>query len=125
MIPIALTTEDMLNSLVMYRISRDGRGTILVCFACTHTERVQDFDENLGKRRTLAAHSRLKHVHAEHNHETHVRAIAMVMEWQNAPRWPSRTLQENPEENMPLGYASERISRDHRPRLGLHSWLAR
>jgi hypothetical protein len=68
----------------MYRIRRDNYGTILVCVACTHTERVQDFDGNLGNRRTLAAREMLKHVLAEHSRETHARA--MVMERQNAPR---------------------------------------
>jgi hypothetical protein len=70
----------------MYRIRRDKRGTILTCLACTHTERVQDFDGDLGNRRTLAAREMLKHVHAVHNRETHVRSMAMVMERQNAPR---------------------------------------
>jgi hypothetical protein len=83
---ITLTREDMLYSLIMYRISRDNRGTILVCLACAHTERVKDFDADLGNQRTLAAREMLKHVHAVHNHETHVRAMAMVMERQNAPR---------------------------------------
>ena len=68
----------------MYRISRDNGGTILVCLACAHRERVQDFDGNIGNQRTLAAHAMLKHVHAEHSRETHVRAMAMVMERQNA-----------------------------------------
>jgi hypothetical protein len=70
----------------MYRISRDAKGTILVCLACTHTERVQDFNGNIGNQRTLAAQAMLRHVHAEHSRETHVRAMAMVMERQNAPR---------------------------------------
>jgi hypothetical protein len=70
----------------MYRISRDNRGTILTCLACTHTERVQDFDGNLGNRRTLAAREMLKHVRAEHSGESHARAMAMVMERQDAPR---------------------------------------
>src|ERR1039457_493685 len=61
----------------MYRISRDNEGTILVCLACTHTERVQDFNGDIGNQRTLAAHAMLKHVHAEHGRETHVRAMAM------------------------------------------------
>jgi hypothetical protein len=70
----------------MYRISRDNEGTILVCLACTHTERVPDFNGDIGNQRTLAAHAMLKHVHAEHGRETHVRAMAMVMERQNVPR---------------------------------------
>jgi hypothetical protein len=73
----------------MYRIGRDKNGVILFCLACTHTERVQDFNGDIGNQRTLAAHAMLKHVHAEHSRETHVRAMAM--ERQNAPRQPSRT----------------------------------
>jgi hypothetical protein len=70
----------------MYRIGRDYRGTTLTCFACTHAERVQDFDRSIGNSRTLAAQSMLKHVHAEHGRKIHVRAMAMVMERQHAPR---------------------------------------
>jgi hypothetical protein len=61
-------------------------GTIFVCIACTHTERVQDFKPSTENSRTLAADAMLKHVRAEHNRETHARAMAMVMERQNAPR---------------------------------------
>jgi hypothetical protein len=70
----------------MYRISRDNKSTNLVCLACAHTERVQDFDGDLGNQRTLAAREILKHVHAEHSRETHSRAMAMVMERQNGTR---------------------------------------
>jgi hypothetical protein len=70
----------------MYRIGRDNGGTTLVCRACTHTERIQDFKRSIGNPRTLAAQAMLKHVHAEHGRETHVRAMAMVMERQHAPR---------------------------------------
>jgi len=70
----------------MYRIGRNKSGVTLVCLACTHTERIQDFDGNIGNQRTLAAHAMLKHVHAEHSRATHVRAMARVMERQNAPQ---------------------------------------
>jgi hypothetical protein len=88
---IAVTPEDILYSfyyvphLIMYRIGKDNKGTILVCLACTHTKRVQDFNGDIGNQRTLAAHAMLKHVHAEHSRETHVRAMAMVMERQSTP----------------------------------------
>jgi hypothetical protein len=62
----------------MYRIGRDKRGTTLVCRACTHTERIHDFKRSTGNARTLAAQAMLKHVHAEHSRETHVRAMARV-----------------------------------------------
>jgi hypothetical protein len=47
----------------------------------------------------------LKHVHADHSRETHVRAMAMVKERQNPPRQPSPHLAEvkGPAENLPLG----------------------
>jgi hypothetical protein len=61
----------------MYRIGKDKKGTILVCLACTHTQHVQDFNGDFGNQRTLAAHAMLKHVHAEHSRETHVRPMAM------------------------------------------------
>lgn len=70
----------------MYRIGRDHLGPTLVCRACTHIERIQDFNGSMGNPRTLAAQAMLKHVHAEHSRETHVRAMAMVMERQRAPR---------------------------------------
>jgi hypothetical protein len=70
----------------MYRICKANKGTILVCLACNHTERVQDLNGDIGNQRTLAAHAMLKHVHAEHSRETHVRAMAMVMERQSTPR---------------------------------------
>lgn len=72
--------------VTMYRIHKDNRATTLVCSACTHTERVQVFNGKIGNPRTLAAQAMLKHVHAEHSCETHVRAMAMVMERQHAPR---------------------------------------
>jgi hypothetical protein len=75
----------------MYRIRKDKNGATLVCRACTHTERVQGFNRNVGNQRTLAAHAVLEHFHAEHSCETRVPAPAMIMERQNAPRDGSRT----------------------------------
>lgn len=85
--PITFPAEGSAYFLPMtYRISRDQRGVTLVCLACTHTERVEDFDGKSGNRRTLAAHAMLRHVHAEHSRETHVRAISMSMDRQIANR---------------------------------------
>lgn len=75
----------------MYRIGRTKNGVTLACRACAHTERVQDFAGKSGNQRTLAAHAMLKHVHSEHSRETHVRAMARVMERESAPyRFPSQ-----------------------------------
>ena len=71
---------------MVYRIGRDKNGPTLVCCACSYTERVDDFNGRIGNPRTLAAQAMLKHVHAEHGRETHVRAMAMVMERQSAFR---------------------------------------
>jgi hypothetical protein len=85
--PIASMLQDILYSLNnMYQICKDNKGTILVCLACTHTERVQDSNGDIGNQRTLAAHAMRKHVHTEHSRETHVRAMAMAMERQSTPR---------------------------------------
>jgi hypothetical protein len=68
---ITLITDDTVYALVMrYRIGKDKKGTTLACLACNHTERVQDFKESVGNPRTLAAQAMLKHVYAEHSHET-------------------------------------------------------
>ena len=89
--PIALIPKEVVYAVAtMYRIGRDMAGTTFVCRACSHTERIQDFRQSIGNPRTLAAQAMLKHVHAEHSRETHVRAMAMVMERQHAPRYPHR-----------------------------------
>ena len=52
---------------VMYTISRSKiGGTILKCKDCLHVERVNEFDDNLGSRRTQAANAMLKHVLNDH-----------------------------------------------------------
>jgi hypothetical protein len=51
---------------VMYTINKDASGVILVCLECAHTERVNEFDDRLGSRRTQAAGAMLKHVRNEH-----------------------------------------------------------
>jgi len=80
-------TDDTVYALVMgYRIGKDKKGTTLACLACNHTERVQDFKENVGNPRTLAAQAMLKHVYAEHSPEAHKRTMAMVMERHHVPR---------------------------------------
>ena len=65
---------------VMYRITKDARGVILVCLNCPHTERVNEFDERLGSRRTQAARAMLKHGRNEHGKEPIVKPMPQVME---------------------------------------------
>jgi hypothetical protein len=54
---------------VMYRITKDASGVILVCLNCPHTERVTKFDGNFGSPRTQAARAMLKHARNEHGKE--------------------------------------------------------
>ena len=65
---------------VMYTINKDASGVILVCHACPHTERVNEFDERLGSRRTQAAGAMLKHVRNEHGKEPIGKPNAQIME---------------------------------------------
>ncbi len=53
-----LITDDFVYApVMMYHISKHNRGTTLVCLACTHTERIQDFDGRIRNPRTLAAYA--------------------------------------------------------------------
>jgi hypothetical protein len=57
---ITLTLEGIRYSLAMtYRISTNKKAVTLICLACTHKERVQDFEGHPGNQRTLAAHAML------------------------------------------------------------------
>jgi ribosome-binding protein aMBF1 (putative translation factor) len=51
---------------VMYSIKKDASGVILVCLDCQHIERVTEFNDNFGSRRTQAARAMLKHARDEH-----------------------------------------------------------
>jgi len=53
----------------MYTINRGASGVTLVCLDCPHSERVDEFDDRLGSRRTQAAAAMLKHVRNEHGKE--------------------------------------------------------
>src|ERR1017187_6154698 len=92
----------------MYCISKDNKGTILICLACPHTERVQDFDGNIGNQRTLAAHAMLKHVYVEHSRENS-RACNGDGDGaaERVPIAPALCRREGPEENLPLGHSLE------------------
>ncbi len=65
---------------VMYRITKDACGVILVCLACPHTERVNEFNDRLGSRRTQAAGAMLKHVRNEHGKEPIGKPLPQTME---------------------------------------------
>ena len=52
---------------VMYTITRGkSGGLILNCKDCSHVERVNEFDDRFGCRRTQATDAMLKHVRNEH-----------------------------------------------------------
>jgi len=65
---------------VMYRITKDASGVILVCINCPHTERLTEFDGNFGSPRTLAARAMLKHGRNEHGKEPIGKPLPRVME---------------------------------------------
>jgi hypothetical protein len=65
---------------VMYRITKDASGVILVCLACPHTERVKEFNDRLGSRRTQAAGAMLKHLRNEHGKEPIGKPLPQTME---------------------------------------------
>jgi hypothetical protein len=54
----------------MYNISRsETRGVLLQCKFCSHSERVNEFDDRHRSRRTQAAQAMLNHTRAEHGRE--------------------------------------------------------
>jgi len=65
---------------VMYVISRDTSGIILVCNRCSHTEHVNQFDGGHGSRRMQAAGDMLKHVRNEHGKEPIWKPLPQTME---------------------------------------------
>jgi predicted nucleotide-binding protein len=66
---------------VMYTITRGKSGGLtLNCKDCSHVERVNEFDDRLGSRRTQAAGAMLKHVFIVHAKKPIGRANSQVME---------------------------------------------
>ena len=54
----------------MYNISRSKTGgVVLKCKVCSHSERVNEFDDRLGSRRTQAAQAMLRHTRTDHGRE--------------------------------------------------------
>jgi hypothetical protein len=54
----------------MYKISRSESGGVLLrCKLCSHSERVNEFDDRKGSRRTQAAQAMLNHTRADHGRE--------------------------------------------------------
>jgi hypothetical protein len=52
----------------MYNIEHGKTGgVVLKCKACSHSERVNEFDERLGSRRTQAARAMQAHTRDRHN----------------------------------------------------------
>ena len=65
----------------MYNIERDKTGgAVLACKACSHVERVNEFDDRFGSRRTQAAQAMLTHTRCEHGREPVGRPMSMALE---------------------------------------------
>ena len=65
----------------MYNISRSETGGVLLkCRLCAHTERINEFDDRKGSRRTQAAQAMLNHTRAEHGKEPLGRPMSEALE---------------------------------------------
>jgi hypothetical protein len=65
----------------MYKISRSGTsGVLLKCKLCAHTERVNEFDDRQGSRRTQAAQAMLSHTRINHGREPVGRPVSDALE---------------------------------------------
>ena len=55
----------------MYNIERDKTGgAVLACKACSHVERVNEFDDRFGSRRTQATQAMLTNTRSEQGRES-------------------------------------------------------
>jgi hypothetical protein len=71
----------MLGAMYMIkRAPKDRRAVILNCKQCSHTVRVNEFNDRLACARTQAAQAMLKHVHNEHSKEPTGRPMPQTME---------------------------------------------
>jgi hypothetical protein len=65
----------------MYKIERSKTGgVVLKCKVCPHSERVNEFDDRLGSRRTQAAQAMLKHTLNDHGREPMGRPMSKALE---------------------------------------------
>jgi len=62
------------------RVPRDNSGVTLTCNECSHTLRVNQFDDRLGSLRTQAARAMLQHVCNEHGKEPMGKPLTQTME---------------------------------------------
>jgi hypothetical protein len=64
-----------------YNISRTNTGGVLLkCKLCSHSERVNEFDDRQGSRRTQAAQAMLNHTRKDHGREPVGRPMAKALE---------------------------------------------
>ena len=65
----------------MYNIQRSKTGgVVLKCKVCFHVERVNEFDDRLGSRRTQAAQAMLNHTRNDHGRELVGRPMPKALE---------------------------------------------
>ena len=65
----------------MYKISRSKTGgVVLKCKVCSHSERVNEFDDRQGSRRTQAAQAMLRHTLTDHGREPVGRPMPKALE---------------------------------------------
>jgi len=65
----------------MYNFSRSkSGGVVLECKMCSHIERVNEFDDRNGSRRTQAAQAMLNHTRTQHGREPVGRPMSKTLE---------------------------------------------
>jgi hypothetical protein len=65
----------------MYNISRSETGGVLLkCKLCSHIERVNEFDDKQGSRRTQAAEAMMNHTRNDHRKEPVGRPVSEALE---------------------------------------------
>jgi hypothetical protein len=59
----------------MYKIGKDRDGVVFLCRDCSHTERIDSFNESLGSRRTQVARAMQNHSRDKHGTESMLKPI--------------------------------------------------
>jgi len=59
----------------MYTISKETDSIVLICHDCSHTERIDSFNESFGSRSTQAARAMQNHAREKHGVESALKPI--------------------------------------------------
>ena len=59
----------------MYTISKETDSIVLICHDCSHTERIDSFNESFGSRSTQAARAMQNHSREKHGAESVLKPV--------------------------------------------------